>query len=170
MKQGTISVLFGCHSIIHSIIVIIAWKKLYGRIPEFWQIICIFLHDIGHWGKNYLDDYEEKKQHAILGAKIAKWLFGEKGYELIDGHNPYNGSAKSILYSPDKYSWVLAPIWWMTSNAFFEPKLQRVGCSKRTSAIMFKDAMTSNMNNGFMEMGHDIYIKQCVNINQERSV
>ncbi len=61
MKQGTVSVLFGCHSIIHSMIVIVAWVKWYGHWPEFWQIICILLHDIGHWGKQYLDNYEEKK-------------------------------------------------------------------------------------------------------------
>ncbi len=119
MKQGTASVLFGCHSFIHSIVVYVAWCKLYHSLPNFWETGCIILHDIGHWGKNYLDDYELKKRHGELGARVAGKLFGQKGYDLIVGHNPYNGSSRSKLYNPDKYSWVIAPIWWMTSNCIF---------------------------------------------------
>ena len=160
MKQGTWSVLLGCHSVIHSIVVIVAWRKLYGTLPRWWQIGCILLHDIGHWGKDYLDDYELKKQHAELGAKIARRLFGEKGYELVDGHNAYNGDERSQLYKPDKYSWVIAPVWWMMSNCIFEPKLQRKGNTKRQSAVMFKEAMRENWKTGFKELGHEIYMKQ----------
>ena len=86
MKQGTVSVLVGCHSPIHPLIVLVTWIKLYKTFPSWWQIVCIFLHDIGHWGKNYLDNYEEKKQHSLLGARTAKLLFGQKGYDLIVGH------------------------------------------------------------------------------------
>ena len=160
MKQGTWSVLLGCHSVIHSITVIVAWRKLYGSLPNYWQIGCILLHDIGHWGKDYLDDYELKKRHAELGAKIAGRLFGVKGYGLVNGHNAYNGDTRSQLYTPDKYSWVIAPVWWMMSNCIFEPKLQRKGNTKRQSAVMFKEAMRENMKNGFQEQGHDIYLKQ----------
>jgi len=160
MKQGTISVIIGCHSPIHSIIVIIAWKELYKHLPNWWQLICIFLHDIGHWGKDYLDNYEEKKRHGELGARIAGQLFGQKGYDLIAGHNSYNGKIKSALYEPDKYSWVIAPVWWMMSNCIFEPKLQRKGCTKRESALMFKEAMKENMNSGFKDIGHEIYMRQ----------
>jgi len=160
MKQGTISVLFGCHSQVHSFIVFLAWKKWYGKWPKLWQLICIIIHDIGHWGKDYLDDYEQKKQHSVLGARIAKALFGQKGYDLVAGHNEYNGHTRSELYYPDKYSWVIAPVWWMMSNCIFEPKLQRKGCSKRESALMFKQAMTENMDSGFAELGHEIYMRQ----------
>lgn len=160
MRQGTISVLFGCHSFMHSIVVYVAWCKLYHRPPSFWETGCIILHDIGHWGKDYLDDYDQKKRHGELGAKVAKALFGQKGYDLIAGHNPYNGSPKSKLHDPDKYSWVIAPVWWMTSNCIFEPKLQRKGNTKRESAIMFKKAMKENMDSGFKEIGHEIYLKQ----------
>ncbi len=160
MKQGTASVLFGCHSCIHSLVVIVAWKQLYGRYPKWWQVGCILLHDIGHWGKNYLDNYDEKKRHAELGAKIAKVLFGQKGFGLISGHNAYNGQARSQLYEPDKYSWVIAPVWWMVTNTIFEPKLQRKGNTKMESAVMFKEAMRENMKTGFIEQGHDIYLKQ----------
>lgn len=160
MKQGTISVLLGCHSPIHSIVVFVAWCKLYHRLPNYWQIGCIFLHDIGHWGKDYLNDYDLKKRHSELGAKVARCLFGQKGYDLIIGHNPYNGSPQSELFYPDKYSWVIAPTLWMMSNCIFEPKLQRKGNTKRESAIMFKKAMKDNMNTGFRELGHEIYLKQ----------
>lgn len=160
MKQGTISVLFGCHSPIHSLVVIVAWKKLYGHFPNWWETACIFLHDIGHWGKDYLDDYEAKQHHAELGAKVAGFLFGRKGYDLVFGHNAYNGDARSKLYEPDKYSWVIAPVWWMMSNTLFEPKLIRKGCSRRQSAIMFKEAMRENMEDGFKEQGHTIYLRQ----------
>ncbi len=160
MKQGTVSVLVGCHSPIHSILVFFAWVKLYNRWPRPWQIVCIFLHDIGHWGTDYLDDYEEKRRHGILGAKVARFLFGQRGYDLVSGHNPYNGHPKSELHDPDKYSWVIAPIWWMITNTVFEPKLQRPGNTRRESAVMFKKAMTENMNTGFRELGHEIYLRQ----------
>ena len=160
MKQGTISVLFGCHSIIHSLVVIVAWRKWYGRWPKAWQIVCILIHDIGHWGKQYLDNYDEKKKHSLLGAAIAWQLFGDKGYDLIAGHNEYNGHAKSELYGPDKYSWVIAPLLWMTSNTYFERRLLRDGYGHRGSASLFKDAMRENMKTGFQEQGHDIYLSQ----------
>ena len=112
IKQGTWSVLLGCYSPIHSLLVFIAWIKLYHSLPSWWQVICILIHDIGHWGKDYLDDYEEKKKHGELGAKIAKWLFGQKGYDLVIGHNLYTEVSKSALHDPDKYSWTLAPIWY----------------------------------------------------------
>lgn len=134
--------------------------KFYKRLPNFWQIVCILLHDIGHWGKDYLNNYDEKKCHAELGTKVAKLLFGQKGYEFIAGHNAYNGNQRSQLYAPDKYSWVIAPVWWLMSNQIFEPKLIRKGYGRRESAIMFKEAMRENMKTGFKEQGHDIYLKQ----------
>jgi len=134
--------------------------KLYRKLPNWWQLLCILIHDIGHWGKDYLDNYDEKKQHSELGAKIAKVLFGQKGYDLIDGHNMYNKDRRSQLHDPDKYSWIIAPIWWMVSNTIFEPKLIRKGCGRRESAVMFKEAMRENMKSGFQELGHDIYLRQ----------
>ncbi|KKM25085.1 hypothetical protein LCGC14_1598570 [marine sediment metagenome] len=172
MKQGTISVLLGCHSPIHSLIVIMAWRKLYGHFPNWWQFICILIHDIGHWGKDYLDDYEQKKQHGELGSKIAHFLFGKKGYELVVGHNPYNGAPRSLLHDPDKYSWVIAPTFWMVSNTWFEPKLQRKGSTRLESALMFKKAMKENMETGFKTLGHEIYLTQWgqANKNQTHSI
>ncbi len=161
MKQGTASVLVGCHSPVHSIVVVVAWRKLYGSWPSWWEMVCIFLHDIGHWGVNYLDDYEAKKQHGLLGARLARRLFGQRGYALIAGHNEYNGAPRSKLHDPDKYSWVIAPLWWLLSNEMFEPKLLRSGCTRKESALMFKEAMRENMATGFPEKGHEIYLRQC---------
>lgn len=159
-SQGTRSVLFGCHSIVHSIIVIIAWKKVYWKLPNWREVICILLHDIGHWGYNYLDNYEEKKIHGRLGARIALRLFGRKGYTLIAGHNTYMGFRRSRLFLPDKYSWVIAPTIWLVSNQLFEPKLKRRGSTMWESARMFKKAMKSNMAEDFPKLGHEIYLEQ----------
>ena len=160
MKQGTWSVLLGCHSTIHSVMVILAWKKLYGKLPNCWETVCILLHDIGHWGKDYLDNYDEKMQHGELGAKIAKTLFGQKGFDLIIGHNGYQGYARSKLYAPDKYSWLIAPDIWIMSNTIAEPKLIRKNSTRKESAVMFKDAMKKNIDSGFPIEGHEIYLKQ----------
>ena len=74
MKEGTKSDLFEEHNIVHSILIIIAWKKLYHKFPLFWQIICILLHDIGYYNRNFLSE-ENIDNHEIMGAKIAKKLF-----------------------------------------------------------------------------------------------
>jgi hypothetical protein len=160
ISQGTMSVLAGCHSPIHSIVVWAAWVKIYHRQPKLWQIVCIFLHDIGHWGKQYLDNVSEKEAHGELGAKVAHKLFGQKGFDLINGHNTYRGQSRSMLFEPDKYSWIIAPYWWMYSNTFFEPKLIRKGSTRRESVLMFKSAMADNAKTGYQERGHDIYLKQ----------
>lgn len=160
MKQGTMSVLLGCHSVMHSCVVILAWKHLYGSFPSGWETICILLHDIGHWGKDYLDNVEDKRQHAILGAKVAGRLFGQKGYELIVGHNPYISNYRSRLFEPDKHSWLIAPKWWMWMNTVFEPKLIRPGYSRLESVNMFKEAMLENSQQGYKKQGHDIYLEQ----------
>jgi len=95
-----------------------------------------------------------------LGAKIARVLFGQKGYDLIVGHNVYDGNEKSLLHDPDKYANVIAPIWWLVTNTIIEPKLLRPNCTRKESAIMFKAAMKKNMENGFQQRGHDIYLEQ----------
>jgi len=161
ITQGTISVLLGCHSLMHSVLVTVAWCRLYRRPPLLWQFVCIILHDIGHWGKQYLDDYEAKKEHAVLGAKIANRLFGRKGYDLIAGHNCYNGQPRSDLYMPDKLSWTIAPLWWLILTNIFEPKLVRSGLSLRQSAVVWKEAMRENCRTGANIQGHDIYMAQC---------
>lgn len=162
MKQGTVSVLFGAHSIIHSLLVVVAWRRLYKHFPCSWELVCIFLHDIGHWGKDYLNDYEEKRHHAELGARVAEALFGERGHKLVFGHNAYIGSgSQSRLYQPDKYSWIIAPIWWIWLTEVIEPKLVHPGRTRIQSARNFKYAMYRNWVKGLPKQGHDIYLEMC---------
>ena len=160
MKQGTVSVLFGCHSFVHSILVVMAWKKLYSRWPHLWQITCIFLHDIGHWGKDYLDDYEEKKSHWILGAKAADWLFGWKGYRLCAGHCSHSNETRSELYKADKYSWYIAPTWWLWLNNIAEPGLI-VNCAGNMDAIRkFRAMVAESVESGAYGSTHEMYLKR----------
>lgn len=121
MTEGTKSYLFGCHQFfMHPFQVIRAWRKLYGKYPKLWQLVCIFLHDIGHLGKDYLSDYEQKKSHWKMGAKIAHRLFGHKGLIFISGHTTQSSRGmsgyRSKLFWADKYSWLIAPRWWLKLN------------------------------------------------------
>lgn len=124
ISQGTVSVLVGCHSPVHAIFVIKAWKEVHGRWPKPWEIGCILLHDIGHIGLNYIDNQEEKDKHWFLGAKIAHKLFGDKGYYLVAGHTSASSAGKSDLYLPDKHSWAMAPRWWIIWQSIVEPELR----------------------------------------------
>jgi len=123
ISQGTVSVLVGCHSVMHSLLVMKAWKQVYGTWPEPWQVACILVHDIGHVGLNYLDDPEAKAQHWRLGADIAGALFGARGQRLVAGHCQDSGTRESRLYLADKVAWSLAPTWWLVWQCLVEPKL-----------------------------------------------
>ena len=159
MSQGTISVLFGCHSVIHSVLVLIAWIKIYKNIPKFWEIVCIFIHDIGHFGLNYLDDFEQKKIHWKLGAKIGKKLFGQKGFYFLAGHCSYSGYEKSKLYKADKYSWYIAPTIWLISNNIFEPKLYD-GFSNLKSVREFQKQVKRSIEENKYISTHEFYLNR----------
>lgn len=117
MTEGTRSLLIGCHQfIMHPIQVIRGWKWWFGYWPKPWQVICIFLHDVGLFGRQYLSDHEAKNGHWKFGAKIAKRLFGPKGYLFCAGHTPESGHTKSDLWYADKASWLVAPMWWLWLN------------------------------------------------------
>lgn len=160
MAQGTISILFGCHSPIHSLLVTMAWKRLYGTYPALWQITCIFLHDIGHLGLNYLDDFEAKKKHWRLGARITYTLFGQKGFDLLAGHCSYSGYPASDLYKADKYSWHIAPLWWLYTNTLVEPKL-RMGYTRKDAVLKFKAQVRQNIESGAFRSTHTMFLERC---------
>lgn len=161
ISQGTISVFFGCHSIVmHSLLVIMAWKRLYGRYPQSWQVVCIILHDIGHLGLNYLDDYEAKKTHWRLGARIATLLFGQQGFDFVAGHCEYSGVSLSALHKADKYSWSLAPSWWLYTNTLTEPKL-RMGYSRRDAVLHFQAQVRQNIESGAFRSTHTLFLERC---------
>ena len=161
MKQGTISVLVGCHSIVHSVLVIIAWVIVYKKLPKGWEVVCIFLHDIGHWGTDYLNNIQEKKTHWKLGAKVAKKLYGDKGYEFTAWHCSSSYSAASKLRLADKHSWIIAPTLWLWSNNVFEPKLIRSGKSRWESGKFWKMEMSNFIKNADYNnlSAHDIYLR-----------
>jgi hypothetical protein len=164
-KQGTMSILFGCHSIL----VTISWKKLYGEWPEFWELICIFLHDVGHWGTNYLDNENEKRDHWIGGAHLAMLLFGDKGYHLIAGHcksGQYDESYETQypdhrLYKPDKYSHYIAPKLWIWWNTFPEPKLKMDYISRWDAVNAFKSKVKNSIESGEYHEPHSFYLNRC---------
>jgi len=159
MKEGTKSLLFGCHQfILHPIFVIIAWYKLgYGN-PKFWELVCIFLHDIGHWQKDYLSDYKQKEQHWKLGAEIALRLFGLDGWWFIAGHTRQSGrnfdeKNKNKLFFADKYSWIIAPKCWLRLNDRIE------GFDKHRPIEDWLKKIEENFLLGCPKGSHQIYLE-----------
>ena len=159
MKQGTISVLCGCHDLVHSFLVWHSWRLLYGRWPQPWQVGCIFLHDIGHWGKNYLDDEREKQKHWEGGAALAYRLFGKRGYDLVAGHCSNSGFPTSDLARPDKYSWYIAPYWWLWCNNVVEPQLM-AGLSNRAAILDFRLKVKKSIESGEFASTHSFYLQR----------
>jgi hypothetical protein len=161
MSEGTVSWFLGCHSIMHSYLVWRSWKILYGHYPSWWITVCILIHDIGHIGKNYLSDYEQKKEHWGWGACIAGAWFGKKGFHLVAGHDRYSGHPESGLYKPDKYSWYIAPDWWIEGNTIFEPKLKMNYPSAQEARIAFKAQVKKSIESGEYRPTHDLYLERC---------
>lgn len=156
MTEGTKSYLIGCHQFfLHPLWVLIAWVKIYRRWPKFWELCCIFLHDIGHIGKNYLSDPKQKEEHWILGAELAQKFFGDKGFYMIAGHVTHSGFPRSTLYLPDKQSWIEAPIWWLTTNRWFE----NFGAWHSRNPHEFKKIIAENIANGCPKGSHEIYLE-----------
>jgi hypothetical protein len=155
MTQGTKSVLFGCHQfLIHPLLVLIAWVKYYRSVPALWQIVCIFLHDVGHIGKQYLDDPIAKAGHWRLGAKIAGKLFGRKGFEFVAGHVTRSICPRSMLYYPDKLSWLISPNVWLNLNSLIED----FG-TEASKAENWKRIVAQNVENGFAKGSHELYLE-----------
>jgi len=161
VKEGTVSILIGCHSVFHSFLVLISWRKLYGSWPKFWQIICIFLHDIGHIGKDYLSDYEQKKKHWELGAKVAGRFFGRKAYIFTAAHCSHSGyCGLRMLYKADKYSWYISPTWWLYWNNIVEPKLT-INCESNMDAIRkFQKSVKESIESGEFRSTHSMYLER----------
>lgn len=72
MLVGTRSVVFGVHQFLwHPITVFLAWCELYG-MPNWKELVCIFIHDIGYLGKPNMDG-SEGETHVLWGAWFATW-------------------------------------------------------------------------------------------------
>jgi len=172
MIEGTKSVLFGCHNpVMHGLAVLRAWKLEYGSWPEWWQIIGIFLHDIGVWGKQYLSDDNAKKGHWELGAKITckftikicKYFLktdyltqrelSSKAWMFCAGHCPEESKwTQSLLMRADKASWLVAPLWWMKWNYWLEG-------FKGFSPIYWRRLVRENLKLKKPLGNHELYIK-----------
>jgi hypothetical protein len=74
MKTGTKSILFGAHCFfLHPFFVWKAWIKLFGK-PNFPTIISFFVHDLGYWSLDKMDD-EKGEMHPYFGANLMHKLF-----------------------------------------------------------------------------------------------
>jgi len=151
MTEGTKSVLFGAHSVIHSYFVAKSWRLLYGKWPTFKECIVILLHDVGYCGMDYLSN-RSNAGHAELGARICGRLLGKEHALLALGHSSAAqkkyGIPQSKLELPDEYSWVIAPLWWMKLNH----------CVERfpTTPEMWKKAVTDNFNSKNKKSGTEL--------------
>lgn len=115
MTLGTKTLLFGVHQfLIHPILVIIAWIKIYKSFPSFRELVCIFIHDLGYWGKPSLKNADGDK-HPELGGQIAWWLFGNEWKDFVLGHSSFyvkrNCMQRSKLFYADKYWHNMIPLW-----------------------------------------------------------
>jgi len=168
MKEGTKSVLFGCHNpILHGIFVLMAWKLEYKAWPKWWEIICIFLHDIGVWGRQYLSDDDAKIGHWETGAHFAVWLFnfgplrfanlGGAPFLFIAGHAPEeSGYPKSKLWKPDKRVWLVAPLWLLWWNYWVEWSNNSIGVTKPP---LWRKLVVENLKSIEPIGNHELYIQ-----------
>jgi hypothetical protein len=126
MKIGTRSLLYGAHQfLIHPVCVAIAWRRLYGTWPKWWEAICILVHDWGYWGCPNMDG-TEGQEHPEKGAWIAgKFIVRRMGASVELGHQALmfcrghsrhfarlHGYDISPLMAADKLGAVLPP-WWV---------------------------------------------------------
>ena len=115
MRIGTRSLLFGLHQFfIHPLLVLFAFIKLYKRLPNLMEFVCIAIHDLGYFGQGGIDS-QGGERHPYLGAHIARVLFGEEGWQFVIGHNDdtarWENIPRSPLFYADKYYYVLIPLW-----------------------------------------------------------
>lgn len=120
VSTGTKSLLFGVHQFLwHPIMVLRAWILLYG-LPNFQEMVCIFVHDWGYAGKKSMDG-EDGVLHPELGARIAGRLFGRKYEALVLGHSRtycrLHGITVSKLSHADKLSIIYEPRWFYILRA-----------------------------------------------------
>jgi hypothetical protein len=138
MTRGTKSLLFGVHQfLLHPITVFLAWVYLYKKLPSIKEMVCIFVHDWGYWGKQNMDD-ELGETHPELGARIAGRLFGDKYKDLCLLHSRHY--AKRLSREPsqlcyaDKLCIIFDPWWlylpraWLSGELFeYRQIVDRVG-------------------------------------------
>lgn len=115
MRLGTKSILYGAHQfIVHPIMLLVAWWRLYGVPwdPRLW--VAFVVHDIGYLGKPNMDG-PEGESHPILGAKIMGFLFGPVWELFTISHSRFYAKRAGIEVSQlcvaDKLATVITPGW-----------------------------------------------------------
>ena len=125
MTVGTKSLLFGVHQfVLHPLIVAVAWWKLYGFPSDIRLWFCFFLHDIGYWGCEHMDD-DEGKMHPFLGASIIASLFGPEWGDFCAKHSKHVATLYrqgpvtfNRLCVADKYAIAIEPSWLYLPRAY----------------------------------------------------
>src|SRR4051812_34200873 len=115
MNVGTKSLLFGVHHIVlHPILVIFSWHRIYGSWPSWREVVAIAFHDVGYFGAKDMDG-PSGSRHPILGSKIAYWCFGSDERYLVLYHSramaAHDRVPVSRLCAPDKLAICLYPTW-----------------------------------------------------------
>lgn len=123
MTEGTRSLLFGCHHwLLHPLAVTRAWRRLHRCWPSRREFFCIFVHDWGLWGMNYVS--ESKAGHWQRGAGIAHRRYGCWAWSFVAGHCPKEShEERSLLFQADKLSWLCQPVWLLALYRVAEPYL-----------------------------------------------
>lgn len=116
MKMGSKSLLLGAHQfILHPIMMLITWWRLFGAPldPRLW--IAFFVHDLGYWGCATMDG-KDGERHVEIGAEFMRMCFGERWYEFMLYHSRFYarqaGKPISRLCVADKYVIATTP-WWL---------------------------------------------------------
>lgn len=171
MTEGTKSYLIGCHQFFfHPLWVLLAWRLEYKSWPKWWEIICIFLHDIGICGRQYLSDDKAKIEHYSLGAKLSSEIvfrlshgYSEKRYlsmlaaGMCLGHCPEESLfIESKLSRADKRSWLVAPMWWLWCNYWIEWHNKGISV---TPPPIWKKLVAKNLKREKPIGSHELYMK-----------
>jgi hypothetical protein len=122
MKIGTKSLLFGAHQfLLHPIMVMVAWWKLFGFPSDYRLWIAFLVHDWGYWGLAEMDG-DIGDWHPKLGQTIMGRLFGREWGSFCLLHSrflaKFYGTQPSKLCFADKYSLVLEPWWFYLPRAW----------------------------------------------------
>jgi len=151
--------------LLHPIFVLMAWKLEHKTFPKWWEIICIFLHDVGIYGKNYLSDDEAKNGHWETGAYICSHIFLRlkrqttlrfKAYRLCAGHCPEeSGFPESKLSRADKRSRLVAPMWW----TWWEYWVEFSSISSPEYVRRWRKAVAENLRREKPMGNHELYIR-----------
>jgi hypothetical protein len=153
ISEGTKSYLLGCHHwLIHPWAVLKAWKKIYRRRPTWREVICVFIHDIGLVGMNYLSG--NKNGHWERGACLAGLLFGRKYFLFCAGHTDESGILpRSDLFAPDKICWLFIPRRILDFWQWFE------GFNSVCTTDEWLDRVEKNFAAGFPKTGHQMWLE-----------